>query len=133
MWYFFLHILEVWHTINITASRDKPEANDCFTITCNVVCELPVTVKWISQNGDTVVNTSTITVSEKRRYYWSSAISIIFNRTLPSHEGKYTCISVAGNLKFSAKKLFIKKITYLLNVPGKDMQFSILVCLSVCF
>ena len=68
-----------------------PEAPDCFTITCNVVCELPVTVKWISQNGDTVVNTSTITVSEKRRYYWSSAISIIFNHTLPSHDGKYTC------------------------------------------
>ena len=77
MWYFFLHNLEVWHTINITASRDKPEAHDCFTITCNVVCELPVTVKWISKNGDTVVNTSTITVSEKRRYYWSSAIIII--------------------------------------------------------
>ena len=133
MWYFFLHILEIWHTINITASRDKPEANDCFTITCNVVCELPVTVKWISQNGDTVVNTSTITVSEKRRYYWSSAISIIFNHTLTSHEGNYTCISVAGDLKSVQKRLLIKQITYLLNAPGMHMQISILVCLSACF
>ena len=79
------------------------------------------------------MNISTITISEKRRYYWSSAISIIFNHTLPSHEGNYTCISIAGNLKFSPKKLFIKNITYLLNVTGKDMQISILVCLSACF
>ena len=120
---FFLHILEFWHTINITASRDKPKVYDCVTLTCNVVCESPVTVKWVSENGDTVVNTSTITVSEKRSYYWSSAISIIFEPFLQSHEGNYTCISLVGNMNTILKR----EKEYSLNTKGKAMQINILV------
>ena len=121
---FFLHNLELWHKINITASKDKPEAGDCLTITCNVACEFPFTMKWVYENGDTVVNTTNLTVSKKERYCNNFiAISIIFKPVIPSHEGKYKCISLVDNMNINSNR----EKEYLLNITGKTMQISIII------
>ena len=118
----YFYILDFFHAINITASKHKFKPySSTFTLTCNVSCELPVTVKWV-YNENRVVNTSTITVLEKI-HLWNTTISIIFNTLLTSHEGTYKCLSSVQNNIMDQN--FFKNQEYSLNVTGEAMQISI--------
>ena len=123
MCYIFLYILDFVHTVDITASKHKLKSYDSstFTLTCNVLCEWPVRVKWDYPNGDRVMSTSTITVL-KRIHLLNTTISIIFEPILTSHEGKYTCVSSVQN---DMDEKFLRNQEYSLNVRGEAMQISI--------
>ena len=85
-----LMVKELEDTINIT--KDKHTVCNYLTLTCTVSFEEPVTVDWISNNEDTVVNTTSITVSEQKTYGFINVINITFKPLLLSHEGIYKCI-----------------------------------------
>ena len=125
----FFYILDFSHTIDITASKHKlkPYDSSTFTLTCNVLCDWPVTVKWV-HNEDRVVNTSTITVLE-RIHLWNTTISIIFKTILTSHEGNYTCLSSVQNNSIIMDKKFSRNQEYSLNIRGEAMQ----ICISFSF
>ena len=61
---FNLMIKEIEWEFSIT--EDKCKLFNCLTLTCTVWCNAPVTVEWLYENENKVVNTSTITVSEQR-------------------------------------------------------------------
>ena len=124
MCYIFLYILDFVHTIDITASKHKlkPYDSSTFTLICNVLCEWPVTVKWV-YNEDRVENTSTKTVL-KRTDLFNTTISIIFTPILTSHEGTYTCLSSVPNI-IDEQIRFSKEQKYSLNIRGEAMQISI--------
>ena len=92
-----LMVKEREYQINIT--KDKPNVCNYLTLTCTVWCEVPVTVKWFSNNEDTVVNTTSITVSKQRTYGFINVINITFKPLLLSHEGIYKCILTTKTLR----------------------------------
>ena len=85
-----LMVKEIEYTINIT--EDKHRVCNYLTLTCTVWCEVQVTVVWFSNNEDTVVDTTSITISEQRTYGLINVINITFKPLLLSHEGIYKCI-----------------------------------------
>ena len=85
-----LMVKEIEYTINIT--EVKHTVCNYLTLICTVWCELQVTVDWFSNNEDTVVDTTSITVSEQRTYGLINVINITFKPLLLSHEGIYKCI-----------------------------------------
>ena len=92
-----LMVKELEDTINIT--NYKHTVCNYLTLTCTVSFEKPVTVEWISNNEDTAVNTTSITVSEQKTYGWINVINITFKPLLPSHEGIYKCISASSTFR----------------------------------
>ena len=99
---FTLMVKEIEYKFNIT--EDKCTVFNCLTLTCTVWSEVPVTVEWLFENGSKVLNTSTITVSERRISGLLNEINITFKPLLLSHEGLYTC-----SLRY---KTFIEKQSY---------------------
>ena len=91
--FFFLHILEVEHTVDITASEDTPTAGEKLTLTCSVRSKVPAMVKWVTENGDPVLNTSDVIVSPQRMDFLIPTVNISFEPLNTSHAGIYMCIS----------------------------------------
>ena len=112
---FVLMVKEIEYTINIT--EDKHTVCNCLTLTCTVWCELLVTVEWFSDNEDTVVNTTTITVSEQRTYGLINVINIAFKPLLLSHEGIYKCI-------LAVHKAFRREQSYSVGVSRLRQAYS---------
>ena len=108
---FNLMVKEIDYEFNIT--EDKCTVSNCLTLTCTVWSEVPVTVEWLFENGSKVLNTSTITVSERRISGLLNEINITFKSFLQSHEsheGTYIC-----TLRY---KTFSKQQSYLV-IPSR--------------
>ena len=119
---FFLHILELWHTVDID-SKVKPNFCESFTLTCTVVCEFPgMMVNWVYADGQTIRTTDMIRVeeaSDNRRYVVFTTKKITFNPLLTIHAKKYKCISSYDIRGLQSQK----EKSHLLTVSGTHRWF----------
>ena len=93
LFFLFIIILELDHTVDITASENMPKAGEKLTLTCTVRSKVPAMVKWVTENGDPVLNPSNVIVSPQRMDCLIHTVNISFDPLKMSHVGIYTCIS----------------------------------------
>ena len=94
---FLLHILDIWHTVDIIAPKDKPKVCERFALTCTAFCEWPgIVVNWVYKDGQTISTTDEIRVdevSENRGYGWITTKIITLKNPGTYVKTNYKCIS----------------------------------------
>ena len=121
---FFHNILELDHRIiSITPSEDNPKYGGSLTLTCIVRSNVRTDVKWVTENGDPLVDTLNITISPQMMGSCINTVEITFRPLLPSHVGIYNCNSVVRSLPSTKEK------TYVISVESKhaidNMQYNL--------
>ena len=121
---FFHYILELDHKIiSITASEDNRTVGGKVTLTCIVRSNVRTDVKWVTENGNPLVDTLNITISPQMMGSCINTVEITFRPLLPSHVGIYKCNSVVRSLPSTKEK------TYVISVESKhaidNMQYNL--------
>ena len=124
MIHFFHYILELDHKIiSITASEDNRKVGGKVTLTCIVRSNVRTDVKWVTENGNPLVDILNITISPQMMGSCINTVEITFRPLLPSHVGIYKCNSVVRSLPSTKEK------TYVISVESKhaidNMQYNL--------
>ena len=91
--------------VAIKHGAGPPTAGQAYNLTCTVTLDVtgPATIEWLSPNGSTVSNSSSVTVKNTMMVNDSAyEMTLVFSRLYTSHGGQYTCRAVLDQVSAMA-------------------------------
>ena len=101
--------------VTIRRGAGPPTAGQAYNLTCTVTLDNvtgPATIVWLSPNGSTVSNSSSVTVNNTIDSVYEK--TLVFSRLYTSHGGQYTCraeldqVSAMASTELSIQSMYVK-------------------------
>ena len=88
---------ELENTVTIHASQSTMFAGVSYTLNCTVMSDFHSVVKWTGQDGNSMYNSSSITVNAPVYDGNKTYVLLRFPALRTSQAGRYTCLSIVSS------------------------------------
>ena len=100
--------------ISIESSSDYPTAGENLTLTCSVVSDTPVVMRWLGPDGEDASRSTSALILKMI----NASLSISFQPLYTSHGGNYTCVSSV------VSSVHVVEQQYSITIQSKWMKMS---------